>query len=102
MAFMTRMLFPALLTLISFPALAQSTLDECAAQAASQYEIGYESIGRDMTAMDATLSVQACELALPMLEREVVTTPGLRLWHRLIPWPPRSGRPLFLGGRGAP
>lgn len=57
-------LIPALFCLASFPAAAQSTTDECAAQAASQYEIGYEAIGRDMTAMDATIAVDACTRAL--------------------------------------
>jgi hypothetical protein len=30
---------------------------------------------------------------MPSYNASVVTTPGPRLWHRLIPWPRRSGRP---------
>ncbi|HEY9009669.1 MAG TPA: hypothetical protein VIN06_01495, partial [Devosia sp.] len=57
-------LLSALLVLLPAPVLAQSALDDCAMQAASQYEAGYESVGRNMTEMDAALAVEACERAL--------------------------------------
>lgn len=53
----------AALALVATPVFAQATVDECADQAASQYEPGYEAIGRDMAAMDPTVAVEACERA---------------------------------------
>jgi TPR repeat protein len=52
------------LVLLAGPAFAQSSFDNCASYASSQYEAGYESTGRDNASMDIPGAIAACEAAL--------------------------------------
>src|SRR5690554_2746679 len=50
--------------LMPLAAQAGPAADACAAEAASQYEIGYEDIGRDSWAIEPTRAIAACTRAL--------------------------------------
>ena len=53
-----------LLALSASTALAGPLFDACAAAAASQFEPGFEHIGRDLASVDSAVAVTACENAL--------------------------------------
>ena len=54
----------AALVLPAAPALAGPAFDRCAAEASSQYEVGFESIGMETWEIDAPAAIKACSEAL--------------------------------------